>query len=151
MTTITLPTGTWLFVKVPKGTQYWHISESVLTYCGICNNAMQTLPPGQWQVFSLASAMTEELSAQMCECIVWIYRDYSYSKGYIFNIKLAIESFPTLMSAHGMYLKNPLGERPVFFTNSNSDLSSSNWRELDAKWQSCEDKVSEYVILRQVK
>lgn len=120
MKTLTLPTGTWLFVKVPKdkemlsvipeGLKYLH--EDVSGSNGDPVFKTIPLPPGQWQVFSLASAVNEELATRVCEqkkirsaahSWVKIVVGYKHYENEMMFCQTALESFGSLMTANGMY------------------------------------------------
>lgn len=170
MKTITLPTGTWLFVKVPKdkemlsvipeGLKYLH--EDVSGSNGDPVFKTIPLPPGQWQVFSLASAVNEELARKIVYNISYggFGRSAEEWKNYYgkLSIKTALESFATLMTANGMYLKNPMGDMPNEPTFAGGVKDAATWDYLCSnyaynlnKWNSHEANVGEWVILKQVK
>lgn len=153
MKTLTLLTGTWLFVKVPKG------ADDITTNNSQDNRyqlyEFEDLPPGRWQIFSLASAMTEELAAQMCNVFLNHLNQFS-SDPYKAFCDTALESFATLMAAHEMYTKNPLGEGPEREGKKDLHYIEAGIRNLKFnnrvdEWQSYESKVSEYIILKEVK
>lgn len=177
MKTITLPAGNWLFVaaQVQDIEDGYYIQDSnpiipLLSFMGNANPII--LPPGQWQIFSLASEMTEALAAQMVNKNQYGHNGwkvYTEKSGLCFWSTSALESFATLMAVHGMYTKNPLGERPRkpdvndAFINPNYSQEKRNamaWsfnksiEKYDLslmQWQSYESKVSEYIILKEVK
>lgn len=147
MKSLTLPTGTWLFVKVPKNIAYWHWSidgKILFIYKFSENKTHHKIDLPNSIFIGLASKISEKMAAQIIPHETWsgirMYPNYLTASG---NEKTssAIESFATLMQANEMYLKNPMGQHP-----NKNQYSNTNQGDFLYKFSVNE----EWLILKQV-
>lgn len=161
-----LPTGTWLFVKVPEKCtditvckdkdnrhEYYLQFDSDL-FKGMRNSHEVKLPRGEWQVFSLASAMSEELAAEIIPHETYsgikMYSNYLTAGGNEKTNK-ALDALVSLMKTNEMYLKNPMGQNPNRNQYSNTNQGDFLYKFSVNEWKSYQDKLGEWLILKQVK
>ncbi len=117
--------------------------------------------PSKFKDLGLASQMTEEMAAEICQCSkheMW-WRDYDYKKEFkikfkdvrSFTFKTALESFHSLMRANEVYTENPFGEEPSHYNYQNDDCETDlNEFYSDLKqWQEAQSRTSpEWIVIQ---